>query len=435
MPDMDAGASERLTAEIIGAVAEYDRTLGELNEAITNDCIKAQDSETKLTKDERKAFRKEKDCRHCQRFNNKECKADGRCPLDFEKEQAERAKQSSCHKCPYRREHGLKCFPCTRKLLGEHIPELEEKKMDNKTEIIGIDHGWSLIKTANHVFVTGAKEITSEPALSSDTLEYGGRYYKIGGDRQEVRELKTEDDSFYLLTLAAIAKELKTRGGLTKADVMLAVGLPITRFGAEKKGFTKYLMRDGEATFTFEKEQYHIRIESVAVFPQCYAAVADKLCFYAKKTLVVDIGSWTIDIMPVIKRSPDESKCVTIPRGLITCMRAINEQCVRKLNGEVDESEIQRVMRDGQSDIDDSYQAIIKAETESFVEKLHNSIREHGYNLQTTPIVFVGGGAAVMKNFGGKNAKNISYITDVKANAKGYEHLARMALKNRGKQA
>jgi hypothetical protein len=34
MPDMDAGASERLTAEIIGAVAEYDRTLGELNEAI-----------------------------------------------------------------------------------------------------------------------------------------------------------------------------------------------------------------------------------------------------------------------------------------------------------------------------------------------------------------------------------------------------------------
>ena len=69
----------------------------------------------------------------------------------------------------------------------------------------------------------------------------------------------------------------------------------------------------------------------MAVFPQCYAAVVDKISTMAKKTLIVDIGSWTIDIMPVINKSPDESKCVTIPKGLITCMRSINEQCVRQL--------------------------------------------------------------------------------------------------------
>ena len=44
---------------------------------------------------------------------------------------------------------------------------------------------------------------------------------------------------------------------------------------------------------------------------RCYAAVVDKIPTMAKKTLVVDIGSWTIDIMPVINKSPDESKCVT----------------------------------------------------------------------------------------------------------------------------
>ena len=51
---------------------------------------------------------------------------------------------------------------------------------------------------------------------------------------------KVEDDSFYLLTLAAVAKELKRRG-LAEAKVFLAVGLPLTRFGAEKnsvKGIT-----------------------------------------------------------------------------------------------------------------------------------------------------------------------------------------------------
>lgn len=183
-------------------------------------------------------------------------------------------------------------------------------------------------------------------------------------------------------------------------------------------------------SFKYENESYHIEIDDVAVFPQCYAAVVDKIPAMAKKTLIVDIGSWTIDIMPVINKSPDESKCVTIPKGLITCMRSINEQCVRQLNGEVDESEIQNIMRYGRSDIDDEYFAIIKAEIEDFVDKVYNSIREFGYNLKTTPIVFVGGGAVVMKNFGSHDAKNISYNLDVKANARGYEQLATMGLKS-----
>ena len=247
--------------------------------------------------------------------------------------------------------------------------------------------------------------------------------------REEVKDTKVEDDSFYLLTLAAVAKELKRRG-LAEAKVFLAVGLPLTRFGAEKNDFIKYLTKNKRVSFKYENESYHIEIDDVAVFPQCYAAVVDKIPAMAKKTLIVDIGSWTIDIMPVINKSPDESKCVTIPKGLITCMRSINEQCVRQLNGEVDESEIQNIMRYGRSDIDDEYFAIIKAEIEDFVDKVYNSIREFGYNLKTTPIVFVGGGAVVMKNFGSHDAKNISYNLDVKANARGYEQLATMGLKS-----
>ena len=273
------------------------------------------------------------------------------------------------------------------------------------------------------------KEITTTPALFGDVLEYEGKFYKVGTVRQEVKDTKVEDDSFYLLTLAAVAKELKRRG-LAEAKVFLAVGLPLTRFGAEKNDFIKYLTKNKRVSFKYENEPYHIEIDDVAVFPQCYAAVVDKIPAMAKKTLIVDIGSWTIDIMPVINKSPDESKCVTIPKGLITCMRSINEQCVRQLNGEVDESEIQNIMRYGRSDIDDEYFAIIKAEIEDFVDKVYNSIREFGYNLKTTPIVFVGGGAVVMKNFGSHDARNISYNLDVKANARGYEQLATMGLKS-----
>ena len=124
-------------------------------------------------------------------------------------------------------------------------------------------------------------------------------------------------------------------------------------------------------------------MDDVAVFPQCYAAVVDKIPTMAKKTLIVDIGSWTIDIMPVINKSPDESKCVTIPKGLITCMRSINEQCVRQLNGEVDESEIQNIMRYGRSDIDDEYFAIIKAEIEDFVDKGYQWCSIHALGIRS----------------------------------------------------
>lgn len=108
-----------------------------------------------------------------------------------------------------------------------------DRNMNNKLEVIGIDHGWSMMKTISQVFVTGVKEITTTPALFGDVLEYEGKFYKVGTVRQEVKDTKVEDDSFYLLTLAAVAKELKRRG-LAEAKVFLAVGLPLTRFGAEK---------------------------------------------------------------------------------------------------------------------------------------------------------------------------------------------------------
>ena len=49
------------------------------------------------------------------------------------------------------------------------------KDMNNKLEVIGIDHGWSMMKTISQVFVTGVKEITTTPALFGDVLEYEGK--------------------------------------------------------------------------------------------------------------------------------------------------------------------------------------------------------------------------------------------------------------------
>lgn len=302
--------------------------------------------------------------------------------------------------------------------------------MNNQNvEIIGIDHGWSKIKTANSIFTTGVKRMTTRPALPNNIVYLGGQAYEVGGERLEVKEDKVSDSNFKILTDAAIGREMKARG-LKNANILLTAGLPFTRFGAEKKGFINYLSWKGIREIVYERKCYKVSLERVSVFPQCYAAVADRLSTYKKKVIVVDIGSWTIDIMPIFEQKPIEGKSITIPRGLITCMRSINEECVRLMGSEVSEMEIEEVMRGKASDLPVKYLNIIKEGLKDFTQKVYYTIKECGYNLETTRIVFVGGGAVVMRLYGNFLSENIEYIEDIQANAKGYEYLSKIFLQS-----
>ena len=53
-------------------------------------------------------------------------------------------------------------------------------KTIHNTKIIGIDHGYGNMKTANCCFPTGITAYDHEPLFTADMLVYGGRYYLIG---------------------------------------------------------------------------------------------------------------------------------------------------------------------------------------------------------------------------------------------------------------
>ena len=294
-------------------------------------------------------------------------------------------------------------------------------------EIIAIDHGWSMCKTPNDIYISGVSEITTEPAYFDNILEYKGRYFKVGTDRLEVKATKVETPDYYYLTLAGIAKELKLRNK-TEARVVLSVGLPASRYGDEKNEFIKYLKQNDEVYFKFEQTKYHIWIDRILVYPQCYAAVVDRIAMFGPKVVVVDIGSWTIDIIPVVNKKPDEAGSDSIQQGIITCMRNINKQCVRQLGEKIDEELIKEYMISHKSSLPDEYIQIMNQEISSFISMVINSLREEKYSLKTTPFVFVGGGAVVMKNFGSFNQNNFSFNTDICANAKGFETLAKITM-------
>lgn len=95
---------------------------------------------------------------------------------------------------------------------------MEPVKDHQGMKIIGIDNGYGNIKTANCCFPAGLTVHGAEPVFKDDLLVYDGRYYLIGTGHKEFKADKTGDDDYYILTLAAIARELNVYG-LTDATV------------------------------------------------------------------------------------------------------------------------------------------------------------------------------------------------------------------------
>jgi plasmid segregation protein ParM len=100
-------------------------------------------------------------------------------------------------------------------------------KTINNTKIIGIDHGYGNMKTANYCFKTGIVAYDFEPLFTKDMLVYDSRYYLIGEGHKAYAAEKMLDEEYYVLTLAAIAMELH-KENITDATVHIAAGLPLT---------------------------------------------------------------------------------------------------------------------------------------------------------------------------------------------------------------
>ena len=134
----------------------------------------------------------------------------------------------------------------------------------SESVIIGVDHGYAAMKTAHFSFHTGLVAHEHEPYTLNNVLEYGGKYYVVGSGRQPLQKDKTQTEDYYLLTLAAVAKELAYRNAGTAADIHLAAGLPLTSFGRDKKAFRDYLCRGGKpVSFRYEGQDYAVTISNI----------------------------------------------------------------------------------------------------------------------------------------------------------------------------
>ena len=174
--------------------------------------------------------------------------------------------------------------------------------------IIGVDHGYGNIKTATHCYKTGILGYDSEPLFTGDMLTYGGRYYLIGEGHKEFIAEKIKDEDYYLLTLVAIAKELK-EAELSEASSVLAAGLPLTWTSGQMKEFAAYLGKNKEVDFNNMKIDYHITIDDVRIYPQGYAAIAEFASTLKGLNLVADIVNGTMNVLYMVNGRPKTERC------------------------------------------------------------------------------------------------------------------------------
>jgi len=299
------------------------------------------------------------------------------------------------------------------------------------TLIIGIDHGYGNIKTANCCFGTGIIASDKEPVFKENLLVWNNKYYLIGEDHKEFSADKMLDDDYYVLTLAAIARELNI-SKVYSADVFIAAGLPLTWVSEQKDEFKMYLLQHDTVDYTFKGKDYHIRIVGVDVYPQGFAAIINNLGEFTGVNMLCDIGNGTMNVMYVNDKKPDPRRCYTEKFGTHQCMIQICENLMHVHHTEPPEATITRVLRFGTADIDEAYLKTICDTAREYVDGIFRRLREHGYDSKLMKLYIVGGGGCLIRNFCSFDESRVTINDDICATAKGYERMLEMKLLRSG---
>ena len=288
---------------------------------------------------------------------------------------------------------------------------------------LGIDNGNYNTKSSEYLLYASGFTMSDREFITNDMqLFYDGVYYAIGGKRMAFQQDKAKEQDTFILTLPSIAHTM-SKAGVSEAEIILGVGLPIDIFGTQKQAFREYFLRD-DMTFEFEGMRYYCHIADCKVFAQGHAALCryyNTLKGYTTITLV-DIGGYTVDILSLRDFKVDRGSCGSLRNGTITLFNSIRGELQREniiltdaLIGDAIAGRIQHADRE-------KITAIAERHVQHYYRELLNALRERGIDLKL-PTVFAGGGAELLGSRLISPEVTTVDILDRFANAEGYKLL------------
>ena len=303
--------------------------------------------------------------------------------------------------------------------------------------VVPVDHGNRNLKTESQVFTSGIVESDCKPVLG-EYMFYNGRYYSLSEQRIPYMRDKSSDERFFILTLFGIAKEaekLINNQQNTVLYVDLPVGLPPKHYGTLYKKFQEYFLGRGRQKFAYNGREYEVQIENATVFPQDYAAamtVYPQIAGYNKVT-TVDIGGFTLDYLLLRNGRPELSVCDSLEKGVITLYNKI----ISRVNSDYDllleEMDIDSIIKGEKTDYCEAVMRMVRDMTQIYVDDILGTLRERGLDLKAGCVVFIGGGALLLRDYLESSDKvgKCIFIEDICANAKGYGLLYQVQKKGR----
>ena len=295
--------------------------------------------------------------------------------------------------------------------------------------LIAIDHGNHACKSVHFNFVSGLAQHSVRPPMADEVLEYKGEYWTLSGHRLSYRRDKTRDESFFILTLFAIAKELAFAGPLPSAEkVDLAVGLPPEHYGLLKDKFRDYFKRNQSVQFIYNDKPVTIMIRDVFVYPQAFAAIAPQKSQlkHHLRLFLVDIGGYTTDVLLLRQGKPDMQFCRSLETGVIT----MNNDIIRRVGAlhdmQIEDEHISAVLAGKETILPEEVKDTIRKSAEQHAINILNQLRELKVDLRSNPAVFIGGGSALFRDYLEKSplVASATFVESVNANAIGYQAMA-----------
>ena len=294
-----------------------------------------------------------------------------------------------------------------------------------KQVLIGIDNGNKFTKTYNEQFLeeTSVKRIADDYTVFGKTIiKYEENLYIIGEGRSAVKINKFKDQDTFLITIAAIAKELYQENINESVDVVLGVGLPLMSYGKYKSTMKEYFLRDNIAV-EYKNRKFNFHITEVYVYPQAIAAFMTIYNRYKEYDIcnVVDLGGYTLDTFLTEKNGmPELSTLKSYSTGIITLFEEIKQDLLKN-DITITDIQIEKIIKNEDTFIiDNKCINVINNKVELYVKELINKLKESGMELKN-PTVFIGGGFNLLESYIRKSDEfNYVEFLDIYANAKGY---------------
>jgi len=120
----------------------------------------------------------------------------------------------------------------------------------------------------------------------------------------------------------------------------------------------------------------------------------------------------------------------SLESGVIILYQKIKKVCMGKFDTLIEESDVDAILQNREK-VDEIYDPeiikTVKEEARKFVSDFLGSFRELQIDLKTCYVIFIGGGAMLLREMIEESdlIKKHMFIEDVNANAKGYELLYR----------